>query len=104
MRMWVQSLAWISRLRIWRCCKLWDRLQMQLRCGVAVAQASAVVLAWELPYATGLVGKKQKQTKQPTMSRHYIPKRLAKMLARMYSSKNSYSLLGGMQVGSFFFF
>ena len=31
LRMWVQSLASLSRLRIWHCCKLQHRLQMQLQ-------------------------------------------------------------------------
>ena len=37
MRMRVQSLAWISGLKILCCCKLWCRSQMQLGSGVAVA-------------------------------------------------------------------
>ena len=36
-RMWVQSLALLSGLRIKRCRELWCRSQTQLRCGVAVA-------------------------------------------------------------------
>ena len=39
MRMWVWSLASLSRLRIWHCCKLWHGLQMWLGSGVAVAVA-----------------------------------------------------------------
>ena len=35
-RMWVQSLALLSGLRIWHCQKLHHRSQMQLRSGVAV--------------------------------------------------------------------
>ena len=38
-RMWVQSLALLSGLRIWHCCKLQCRSQVQLRSGVAVAVA-----------------------------------------------------------------
>ena len=37
MRMQVQSLALFSRLRIWHCCELWCRSQMQLGSGMAVA-------------------------------------------------------------------
>ena len=37
MRMWVQSLALLSALGIWRCHELWCRLQMPLRSQVAVA-------------------------------------------------------------------
>ena len=33
----VQSLASLSGLRIRRCCELWHRSQMRLRCGIAVA-------------------------------------------------------------------
>ena len=41
MRSQVQSLASLSGLRIWHCCELWCRLQMQLRSGMAVALASS---------------------------------------------------------------
>ena len=37
MRLWVQSLASFSGLRIWHCHELWCRSQMQLRSRVAVA-------------------------------------------------------------------
>ena len=37
MRMWVQSLALFSGLRIWHCCELWCRSTMWLRSVVAVA-------------------------------------------------------------------
>jgi len=37
MRMWVQSLASLSRLRIWHCHELWCRWQIGLRSHVAVA-------------------------------------------------------------------
>ena len=39
MKMWVQSLASLSGLRIWCCCKLWHRLQMRLGSSVAMAVA-----------------------------------------------------------------
>ena len=66
LRMWVQSLALFSGLRIWRCHKLWHRLQMLLRSSVAmaVAQSGATAqiqpLACELPYATGVAVKRKK--------------------------------------------
>lgn len=41
MRLWVQSLAPLSGLRIWRCHELWCKLQTHLRFGVAVAVAKA---------------------------------------------------------------
>ena len=37
LRLWVQYLASLSRLRIWCCRELWCKSQMQLRSGVAVA-------------------------------------------------------------------
>ena len=64
MRMQVQSLAWLSALRIWRCYKLWCRSQMQLRSRVALAVVQAETgaliepLAQELPYAAGVALKK----------------------------------------------
>ena len=36
MRFRVQSLAWLSGLRIWRCCELWCKWQMWIGSGVAV--------------------------------------------------------------------
>ena len=36
-RLWVQSLALLSGLRIWRCPELWCRSQTQLRSCFAVA-------------------------------------------------------------------
>ena len=36
-RMWVQSLALLSELKIWHCHELWRRLQMWLGSGIAVA-------------------------------------------------------------------
>ena len=41
MRMRVQSLAWLRRLRIWCCRKLWHRSQMWLRSGAAVVVVEA---------------------------------------------------------------
>ena len=69
MRIQVQYLALLSGLRIWHCCKLQYRLQMQLGSHVAVAVVQPVAaatiqpLAWELPYATGvaLKGKEEKR-------------------------------------------
>ena len=37
MRLWVQTLASLSGLRIWHCCELLCRSQTHLRSGVAVA-------------------------------------------------------------------
>ena len=74
MRMRVQSLAFLSGLRIQHCCKLWHRLQMGLRSGIAVVvvQASAAALiqplAWELPNATGAAIKRRKEKKK----KHHI--------------------------------
>ena len=58
-RMQVQTLAPLRGLRIQRYHKLWCRLQMWLRSGVAVAVvqagscSSSWPLAWELPHAVG---------------------------------------------------
>ena len=63
MRLWVQSLASLSGLRIWRGCELGCRLQIQLGSCVAVAvvYVGAVArirpLAWEPPYAVGVALK-----------------------------------------------
>ena len=72
MRMQVQSLASLSGLRIWHCCKLQQRLQMQfgllwLWCGPVAASpilslAWVLSLAWEFPYATGVALKKKKKS------------------------------------------
>ena len=50
MRLWVQSLASLSGLRIWSCCELWCR---------PAAVAPIWPLAWELPYATGAALKRK---------------------------------------------
>ena len=68
MRLWVQSLASLSGLRIWHCCELWCRLQMQLALGLLwlwrrpAAVALIRPLAWEPPHAAGaaLTSKKNK--------------------------------------------
>ena len=61
MRMQVQSLASLSRLRILHCYKQWCRSLMWLGSGVAVVQASAAALiwplAWEPLYAAGVAIK-----------------------------------------------
>ena len=66
-RMWVQSLALLTKLRIWLCCKLWCRSQMWLGsdnailwCSLALA-APILSLAWELPYAVGVAVKRKKE-------------------------------------------
>ena len=50
-RMWVQTLASLSGLRILHCHKLWCR---------PAAAVPIRPLAWELPYATGVALKRQK--------------------------------------------
>ena len=62
MRLWVQSLASLSGLRIWRCCELWYRSQTWLGSGIAVAS-----LPREPPYAMGLPQKRHKHTKNPLL-------------------------------------
>ena len=71
MRLWVQSMALLSGLKIWHCHELWCRLQTWLRSGVVVAVAVAETsscssirpLAWEPPYAVGVALKRQKNKK-----------------------------------------
>ena len=66
MRMQVPSLPSLIRLRIQPCCKLQQGSQMRLRFGMAVvwhnlaATAWIQPLAWELPYAAGVILKKKK--------------------------------------------
>ena len=66
MRMWVQSLASLSRSRIQRCGELWCRSQMRLRSCVAVAvcRPAAVARAWEPPYASGTALKSKRERKR----------------------------------------
>ena len=62
MRMWVQSLASISRVRIWHCSELWNRL---------AAAALIQLLAQELPYAAGAaIKRKLKKKKKRVPSWH----------------------------------
>ena len=72
MRLWVQSLALLSRLRIQCCHELWCRSQTWLGSQLLwlwcrpVAAALARPLAWEPPYATGAaleMAKRQKKKK-----------------------------------------
>ena len=70
MRLWVQSLASLSGLRIWCCRELWCRSHVQLRPGIAVAVRRLVAtapigpLAWEPPDAAGVALKRQKTKKK----------------------------------------
>ena len=65
MRTQVQTLALFSGLRIWCCCDLFCRLQMQLRSGLLwlwcrpAATALIWLLTWELPYAVSAALKRQ---------------------------------------------
>ena len=54
MRMWVRSLALLSGLRIWRCCKLWCRSQMWLWSGIAVAVVYADRCSSDLTPSPGI--------------------------------------------------
>ena len=66
MRMWVQSLASLGGLKIWRYHGLWCRLQIRLGSYVAVAVAIAPIrpLAWQPPYAVHAALKRQKIKKK----------------------------------------
>ena len=57
----VRSLASLSGLRIWHCCKLQHRSQTWLWLWYRLAAAALIhPLAWELPYATGAALKEKK--------------------------------------------
>ena len=65
MRMQVQSLASLSRLRIQLCCELWCRSQTRLGVGQQLVAPILWPLAWELPYAmdAALTSKKRHENK-----------------------------------------
>ena len=75
MRMWVQSLASLSGLRIWHCHELWYRSQTQPRFSVAVRRPAAVDpirnLAWKHPHAMGGALKKRQNPKQVIHQREF---------------------------------
>ena len=79
MRMWVRSLASISGLRIWCCCELWCRLQMQLRSSipVAVAYAGSCSSDWTPSLGTSICWdyspKRQKDQKETEKQRKENP-------------------------------
>ena len=73
MRFWVQSQASLSRLKIRRCCELWQRAQTRLGSSVTVAvvqwcRSAAVALIRPLAqqplYATGVALKRKKKKKR----------------------------------------
>ena len=64
MRLWVQSLASLSGLKIWHCHELWCRSQTRLGSGIAVAVALIRPIAWEPPYAAGAALEKDKREKK----------------------------------------
>ena len=94
-RMWVQSLALLSGLRIWCCHKLWCRSQMQRSLDLALlwlwqksaAAAPIQSLVWELPCAAGTAiereGEKKKAIK-PRTSTSYKSKDLLNWKACIY--------------------
>ena len=62
--MWLSELrTLLIGLRIWCCCELQHRLELQLRLGVAVTAAPVQPPAWELPCATGTAVKRKKKKK-----------------------------------------
>ena len=81
MRTQIRSLASLSGLRIWHCCKLWCRLQTQpnpevlwLWCRpAAIAQNGP--LAWEPPCATGMRPHPQKKISQRYRVKQKFPSR-----------------------------
>ena len=84
MRIWVQSLALLSGLRIWHCCELWCRLPTLLGSGVAVAvvQAGSYSSDWTPSLGTSIcLGEaalekaerpKKKKKKKVTLGSYHI--------------------------------
>ena len=100
MRLWVQSLALLSGLKIWRCRELW----WGCRCGSDLAllwlwhgpEATAPIrpLAWESPYTGGTALKIQQQQQQnpsrfpPFLSVTYILNWLPLNSVQLYLSQS----------------
>ena len=80
MKMWVQSLASLSGLRIWRCHELW--------CTLAAA-APTEPLAWEFPYTMGAALKKKKERKEKREGKK-ISVNVARHKAHPYMERNSF--------------
>ena len=66
MRLWVQSLALLSGLKIQRCLELWCRSKTRLGSGIAVAlaQAGSYSSDWTSSLGTSKCLKRQKMNKQ----------------------------------------
>ena len=90
MRVWVRSLASLSRLRIRRCHELWCRSQTQLGSGIAVAVAPIGPLAWESPYAAGAALQRQINK----LARDKIDKNLWKIVQPINVDKTRYPSRG----------
>ena len=78
MRMWVQSLALLSGLRTWCCCKLWHRSWIWLRSHAAMAVALAKAHGSNLTPSLGTsishrskTTKKQNKNTQKTKNRNF---------------------------------
>ena len=90
MRLWVQSLASLSGLRIWRCHELWCRLQTRLGSGIAVAVVQAHGYSSDLIpslgtstcHGCGPKNQKKKKKKKKFTMRYSI-------IIRMATIKNS---------------
>ena len=69
MRMRVRSLASLSGLRVWRCCELWCRSQIELGSRVVVAMVQAGTCSYDsalslgTSYAAGTALKSKKKKK-----------------------------------------
>ena len=75
MRLWVQSLALLSGLRVQHCCVLWCGLQMWLGSDVAVAlaQAGSYSSDWNPSLGTSMChrrGPKKQKQKKPTKQKN----------------------------------
>ena len=78
MRMWIQSLALLRGLGIWRCCELWCRSKMWLGSCISVAVALACICSSDLtsslrcPYAVVVAPKCKKKKKKSFILYIYI--------------------------------
>ena len=101
-----QSLALLSRLRIWHCCELWCRLQIQLGSGTAVAVAAATVpiqpLAWEPPCAMGMALKRPKKKKKKKKLKYSDSNKSQKSITSG-KGRNSYDLNGKWRCFSIYY-
>ena len=93
-----QSLALLSGLRILCYRELCYRSQMQLRSGIAMAMTEAPapiwLLAWELPYATGVALKSKNHQKKKKKKKKEKKKKSKHFPVSLLSSWHQHNLIG----------